>query len=596
MEEEILSQLDKLKTKNAYISLNDEVFEEVLTIDQASYLCNGAKFINCFFEQNTIFKNINLGIGAIFENCTFKKNLSFVDVTASGYSVEFSDKSLSIKLSNCKIDGSLYFEKCKIDRNIEIENKSELNEIRIYETYVKNEGIKTFDSTIKGLFDVNNLETKHGLRLEKTKFEESLRIQNLFGDGISFLKSEFKKDIRLWSGDIKSLTFNDGIFDEELNISVVKCSGYLTIVGGKFNKAFNIDLKDSDRKGSIANVYLKNCSFEESFNLNGFIDKTGKPEIEYVKIIASRLLKGCLHLNFINARKVLISGNNENAEIKLTTINVKDFEVFSFNNYGNFRVSSFAAMDKDSEIKILDSNLGKAQFYNTQFDQFKSVRMSDVIISEVLTSNVKWFDSSKLPIFIPQDKAVIDEFMKDTDSERKRVAKEVVLKRLRGRRDLFRQLKYAMDKQGDRVQALKFQALEMGAHYKELQHTSSLWNIDRLILLFSKSNDFGQNWWKPIWLAGLINLFFYLLIITSQSSAFMFYPSFTWIDIKLTLNFWIDTFGKYWQLLNPAHILDRMYPERTTINGWTQFWDFLSRLILSFFIFQAVTAFRKFVK
>jgi hypothetical protein len=103
----------------------------------------------------------------------------------------------------------------------------------------------------------------------------------------------------------------------------------------------------------------------------------------------------------------------------------------------------------DSLLDIFNSNLGVCELYNTFLDSFTKVAIKNSVLSEIITSNVRWFRLNQLEK--PEDyPGSAQEFYWSN------------------RREFFRQLKYAMNKQGNRIQALEFKSYEMSAFHKEL--------------------------------------------------------------------------------------------------------------------------------
>ncbi len=115
------------------------------------------------------------------------------------------------------------------------------------------------------------------------------------------------------------------------------------------------------------------------------------------------------------------------------------------------------------------------------------------------------------------------------------------------------------------------------------------------MLLLGNTNDFGQNWLKPFKYLLLSTAFFYCLIISS---------TFTHIDFTFNPKIWVNPF-KYIldannlrvfpQLLNPTFSIFKIKQfELIDISFWAYLFDLLHKIILSFFIYQLITAFRKY--
>jgi len=151
-----------------------------------------------------------------------------------------------------------------------------------------------------------------------------------------------------------------------------------------------------------------------------------------------------------------------------------------------------------------------------------------------------------------------------------------------------------MEKQGDRIQSLEFKQYEMIA-YRNALNLSKGKIGERLIMWVNRSNSYGQNWWKPVlWAIGITALF-YFLITTAQS------PDINGVEFsrnganRLWSTLW-KNLGVFFQMLNPVHLIDKMSEGAQEINKMTYFLDYLYRIIISYLIFQTISAFRKYVK
>ncbi|MGL5892833.1 MAG: hypothetical protein ACRC3B_23265, partial [Bacteroidia bacterium] len=115
------------------------------------------------------------------------------------------------------------------------------------------------------------------------------------------------------------------------------------------------------------------------------------------------------------------------------------------------------------------------------------------------------------------------------------------------------------------------------------------------LLAISRTNSYGQNYWWPIFLAFLFTLLFYIAIFTGISPQLEFKftvnPKAWWGSIVILS----ENFPVMFKMLNPVYDLNR-FPEPLEINSWVWPFEYLHKLTLAFFIFQTISAFRKFVK
>jgi hypothetical protein len=150
-------------------------------------------------------------------------------------------------------------------------------------------------------------------------------------------------------------------------------------------------------------------------------------------------------------------------------------------------------------------------------------------------------------------------------------------------KETYRQLKQAMLKDGNNIDALAFYRNELEEYRSFAKDNPEVKREDKIILwmmwLFS---DHGQSFARPIaWLLGM-HLVFFLIAIAVGYNGFYFTPDHDWSAV------W-DFIGSYFFLLNPVHKL----PDT---NGGMLIVDFFMRLSSGFFIYHIIRASRKFAK
>ncbi|MDD2829926.1 MAG: hypothetical protein PHW18_10165 [Sulfuricurvum sp.] len=96
-------------------------------------------------------------------------------------------------------------------------------------------------------------------------------------------------------------------------------------------------------------------------------------------------------------------------------------------------------------------------------------------------------------------------------------------------KDMFRQLKFVNDKQGNYIEANSFYSKEMESHKKEIFKKSNwyspLWQEKIIFLLSENISNFGQSWFLALsWLI-LINLFFYTIVYLNASLTLIFFTT-----------------------------------------------------------------------
>jgi hypothetical protein len=215
------------------------------------------------------------------------------------------------------------------------------------------------------------------------------------------------------------------------------------------------------------------------------------------------------------------------------------------------------------------------ELYNFSFENFTIINIENSILSNINTVGVTWFKKETL-----------------NAKESKEITDHITY--WKNNREVYRQLKFAMEKQGNKIQALEFQSYEMGAFRNELKPQKIF--KDKFILYLSWTNDFGINWRKPLFISLLTTLFFYAAIVICISKKIEFSFSVKVEDINNTCSELKHYFPAYFKLFNPLFIFDKTFIEVKSDTFMISFWEFLHRIVISYLLFQIVSAFRKFVK
>lgn len=271
----------------------------------------------------------------------------------------------------------------------------------------------------------------------------------------------------------------------------------------------------------------------------------------------NQVTKGKFYFRDADINHLYIYGVNNNS-LLLKDCQINKIFLEAFTNTGEL---SFHNIEKISTLSIVDSSLGKAEFLSV--DLFKPYQV------KVLSSNL--LDIVLINTVFP---GALEAKNKSDYT---------------GIREAFRQLKLASAKQGNRIQELNYEALEMDAYTKESTAIKTKW--DRIILFTNKwSNNHGRDPGRA--LLGLVasTTFCYSLIKLCQGSIF---------NLEYTAN----TLAEYLNFaLNPLHDYDRLFNltksnlPQLIWDGIARLLDTLSRLVSGYLIFQFLRAFRKFVK
>jgi hypothetical protein len=217
----------------------------------------------------------------------------------------------------------------------------------------------------------------------------------------------------------------------------------------------------------------------------------------------------------------------------------------NFTNKGEVRFLGFASLVNDClnrTLNIVNSDLGNTVFIGSNLLGFQRIDIQNSILTKIQSTGTSWPDTINQNDFIRK-------------------------------REVYRQLKYAMISQQDRINKLQFYNLETEAHYKHLNWRKNFW--DKLSLSISKyTNRYGDSYSRPIFLYFLSGIILYALLLLASSK----------LDERYI--------GNYFDFLDPTHKPNFI----EDLNAVSKAIDFFSRIWFAFLIFQTVSAFRKFYK
>jgi hypothetical protein len=576
------------------------------------YVATHVKITNALFTDVVEISEVNLNNGIIFENCEFKSAVKFTKVRSKKHkdnqhpefgNIEFRKCRLSERLiiKGLESSGDLIFEECIFEKGLILSNINLLDG-----------SVYIYDCDIKQVLDVLSCHIPGEIMVSSNKIGGQCRLLDLICRGIGFFDGNTVNAELLIDKCVMSdgISFFNSQFSNDVNLdeNVTTHSG-LKIVDSKFEKAFNVNFQLSTeftRKG-IRSIDIAASEFSNGFNVIGS-KSFGKsfPEMLECKISTSSALKGNLSFSAIKIHHLTISGYNSAAKISLSHLHLKELTVAEFINEGGLMFSNVRAWDgvidegdspQSSVLSVSDTNFGKAQFFQTDFGSFSDVYVNNVILSEVSTIAVNWFTTYQLEgDHFANYVRELNRAIKTKQTTLIEITRQSLITWLNSNREIYRQLKYASQRQADIPQSHIFQAMEMKLYRQITKYQRPVNWSERLILISSLSNDFGQNWLRAFKLLILCSIVVYIPIgLLSSDLLDHSRIATTWAD--LVINFRIlfyDNIKFLFVILNPAHrVTDFKLGE---ISFWLYFWDIISRIVVSYFLFQTISAFRKFSK
>lgn len=232
-----------------------------------------------------------------------------------------------------------------------------------------------------------------------------------------------------------------------------------------------------------------------------------------------------------------------------------------------YGISAPAHRRADSKLEIHKCNLDKTWFDNIRFNTYSRVSFYRTKFSKTVFTSCSF----------PKDSIDFETFTTLPNIHYEEKKEKNFYK---DKYEIFLQLKMALEATGNFHEAQKLFSIANEA----LRKLEDVPRQDKFILWINRnSNNHGLSVSRPFgWLLGL-SVFFYLLYLLSIGRIFNgneFDPS---------------LIGYYFSFLDLTHRSDFLV-EKTKFGDWTLFLDYLNKVVVGFFIYQFIAAFRKYGK
>ena len=323
---------------------------------------------------------------------------------------------------------------------------------------------------------------------------------------------------------------------------------------------------------TLNNKYCKRLQFD-NLSIISIVDIGGMncnkiDEIHFsVNIIEKRFT-----IDNVESLNLYISYSTLSKELNIFNSRINSLELENFRNNGFLRFLNCRSMevnDKPSQFIISRSNLGKAEFYDFDFASFSKINITNSILLENLFIGSKWTRN-----IVSEDTFEKQISVKDPIDEKRLYADKM--------REVYKQIKFALSKQGNSVEEQYFHGLEMNAYNRSLSWKSNLWTKSILKLSFYSSN-YGQSILRPLLFLLIFGGIFYSLLKFNLGFRF---PGVQ----EISFSNCIITFSDYLWYMNPLH---KNEPE---FRGVAFIIDIVIRVISSYCIYNIIRASRRFLK
>ncbi|WP_298690500.1 hypothetical protein [uncultured Sulfuricurvum sp.] len=254
---------------------------------------------------------------------------------------------------------------------------------------------------------------------------------------------------------------------------------------------------------------IKDGSF--GYKKKSELDSFSLTESKIKKITIDNKIINQFEINNLESHKIVLK-NSELKKISIKKINTNIFSIFNIDLTEDSKASFETIKTKVLSIKRLSQDAKYIQLHN--------IDVAKRFYCERVEFKNTYFNDFNIKNAIKEIKKVsfIDAHLNSIQWGN--------IFEIKSSKDMFRQLKFVNDQQGNHIEANDFYAKEMTTHKKETldkQQWLSKWWQEKLIFLFGeKLSNFGQSWFLPLLWLMLLNLFFYTWVYIHASLILIF--------------------------------------------------------------------------
>lgn len=503
--------------------------------------------------------------------------------------VDHVDNDLEIILEDTSVEGSLEIKECHITsfsnsrsifKSAFIIYYSTIKKDLIFHSHCEFNEMVDLYITVGESIGVHNCTFKSGfvikyggnrvINLESNTFYSFLHIYAALNETLRLRKNIIHGDFAVDMMSEKSSIYSElNTYHSNLELILINSKKQFE---SKYDTLKNetISLTANNEESGDFDLIFNETVFERGLRITthvkGACKKLKSLSITFSQDMGKRILVSDMKID-----EIRLTSTNYATIVTLDNITVSQLLMENFYNLSEVNFLKVESGDlEQSKFKIINSHLGKTRLINCNLDSFNNIELINSYISDIVPTSVTWFSDSKL-------RQIANENLKNGITTS----------------DILRQLRLSCETQGDVPQSLRFKALEYEFFKNELKRKRTrFW--DRIILQLSRTNDFGQNWVKPILLFSGLTIIFFLLLALSVSDKITYSPFAGPISLEVSLSEIKNYLYILPQMFNPTRSLERIVPSFAVHNPWIYVIDVLHRIIYAFFIYQTIKAFRKY--
>tara|TARA_R110002051_G_scaffold185303_3_gene254777 strand:- start:15030 stop:16520 length:1491 start_codon:yes stop_codon:yes gene_type:complete len=463
--------------------------------------------------------------------------------------------------------------------------------------FVNNRTVLNFENCrFKKLIIINESEIEYesiSLNFSFCQIED-IQIESITTNQISFHFHGCIVSGNINSKSIKSVSINNCItpslflqYQKRINISYTEENIFISkwktlligsdvksaneLIGNKqsiyVNHSKNVNVRFNHNEKEQIGVYRSQQEQLEEYKIRYYLTKEDKTKLNInLSLDFSKeddeLLKieDCI-LNSLSLR------GSANGKISIENTRINNLFIRDFSSQSEMLLYNISPYLTDSKVEVHKSNMDNSWFDNIDFNGYKTLSFYRTRFTKATFTSCNF----------PKDSL---SFAKFKTLENIHYPDKKPQNYYKDQYETFLQLRKSLESSGNYFEAQKLSAISKDS----LRKISSLPKSDKFILgLNSVSNNHGLSIKRPFIGLLIFSILFYIFYLLSIDRVFKS-TDFDWSLV-----------GHYFSFLDLTHRKDFLIP-KSEYTFWTLFLDFGNKIIVGFFIFQFISAFRKYVK
>jgi len=329
----------------------------------------------------------------------------------------------------------------------------------------------------------------------------------------------------------------------------------------------NVNIHFNQNEKEREGVYRSQHEQTEVYRIRYHLTKNDKKKLNInLNIDFSRVNNEQLKIQNCILNSLSMKGS-ANGKITIENTKINNLFIREFSSESEMLLYNISPYLNDSKLEVHKSNMDNCWFDNIDFNGYELLSLF----------RSRFANSTFTSCNFPKDSLSFEKFK---TLENIHYSDKKPQNYYKDQYETFLQLRKSLEGTGNYFEAQKLSAISKDS----LRKVSTLPKSDKFILcLNSLSNNHGLSIKRPFVGLLVFSILFYILYLNSIDRIFK--P--TELDWSLV--------GHYFSFLDLTHRNDFLIP-KSEFTFWTLLFDFGNKIIVGFFIFQFISAFRKYVK